>query len=562
MNPTECGKTLLRTLASMPFSDRLDLVGISGWSRGAVYRSIRELEEAKLVMSVPHATDLLAPSRRYFLGTAGLNLLARDQGTTVEQLLRSRPVSAEWQRILLERLDAVAVTYRLATAVSDRVHLVRFHWYRALPMDACMGLPDGRVLAVVRQGLTASRTGFAKRMWKLRDMPQLSAVLVLLPDEVRLRHARRLLMGTQLPAFLALERDVAGAGGRWSHMAPSLRQRRPQPAPRPVPRGPARLDSGPTGALKGTASRRGPFADCRRSRAKPHAALGAEACRKAHPGHAVRLALDHPPRTWAVCWGYRPPGSPSCWSGSGSLGLVAHFVIDGRRRLALSDRGLALLARRDRTSVGLARKRWSVTPVAGAPLTWREVTGRSSRQLLRNLAHTESVHRFVATLSHEARLNGWDVAQLDPPRRAARHFRHGDGLRSIHPDAFGILRRGGTPCPFFLEWERRAVRPVTMAARLAPYLRYYSSPRPTDDHGVQPSVLVVFDDDVSETHFLRVAGEEMDRSGVSVPLMVSQRDVLERLGTLRTCMAQPGKLGIRIRVPRMLKLRFPFFQLL
>ncbi len=222
------------------------------------------------------------------------------------------------------------------------------------------------------------------------------------------------------------------------------------------------------------------------------------------------------------------------------LSLVAHFVIDGRRLMALSDRGLVLLARRDRTSVGLARKRWSVTPVAGAPLTWREVTGRSSRQLLRNLAHTEAVHRFVATLCHEASLNGWDVMQMDPPRRAARHFRHGDGLRSIHPDAFGILRRGGTLCPFFLEWERRAVRPVTMAARLAPYLRYYSSPRPTDDHGEQPSVLIVFDDDVSETHFLRVAGEEMDRSGVRVPLMVSQRDVLERMGPLRPVWRSPG----------------------
>ena len=539
MNPTECGRALLRTLASMPFTDRLDLVGISGWSRGAVYRSIRELEEAKLVMSVPHATDLLAPSRRYFLGTAGLNLLARDQGTTVEQLLRSRPVSAEWQRILLERLDAVAVTYRLATAVSDRVHPIRFRWYRALPMDACMGLPDGRVLAIVRQGLTASRTGFAKRMWKLRDVPQLSAVLVLLPDEVRLRHARRLLMGTQLPAFLALERDVAGAAGvgRVWHLPSvnavlSLRH------------------------VLSHADRRGSIpAQPARSRARPPDEAHPQASVGPVPSHmlpsvlrpaekrTVDMLSDWPwitPADLGRLLAVSAPRLSELLVRLRELGLVAHFVIDGRRRLALSDRGLALLARRDRTSVGLSRKRWSVTPVAGAPLTWREVTGRSSRQLLRNLAHTEAVHRFVATLCHEARLNGWDVAQMDPPRRAARHFRHGDGLRSIHPDAFGILRRGGALCPFFLEWERRAVRPVTMAARLAPYLRYYSSPRPTDDHGVQPSVLIVFDDDVSETHFLRVAGEEMDRSGVRVPLMVSQRDVLDRLGPLRPAWRSPG----------------------
>ena len=75
--------------------------------------------------------------------------------------------------------------------------------------------------------------------------------------------------------------------------------------------------------------------------------------------------------------------------------------------------------------------------------------------------------------------------------------------------------------PFFLEWDCRAVRPATMATRLAPYLRYYSTRRPTDDHGVRPSVLIVFDDDIAATHFLRVAQDEMQRTRVQVPLWVS-----------------------------------------
>ena len=127
---------------------------------------------------------------------------------------------------------------------------------------------------------------------------------------------------------------------------------------------------------------------------------------------------------------------------------------------------------------------------------------------------------------------GWDLAQLDPPMRAARHFRHRDGLRSIHPDAFGILRRGSTTWPFFLEWERRAVRPSTMATRLAPYLRYYSSHQPTDDHGAQPAVLVVLGDDVAATHFLRVAREQMAQAGVEMPLLVSYEGLMEREGPL------------------------------
>ena len=78
------------------------------------------------------------------------------------------------------------------------------------------------------------------------------------------------------------------------------------------------------------------------------------------------------------------------------------------------------------------------------------------------------------------------------------------------------------------------MRPVTMAARIAPYLHYYSSHRPTDDHGSLPSLLVVFDEEVAQTHFLRVAREEMDRAGVDVPLWVSHRDLLVRVGPLGT----------------------------
>ncbi len=52
---------------------------------------------------------MLAPTRRYHLTAAGLRSLADDEGMTVDELLRGRPVSAQWRRILMERLDALAV---------------------------------------------------------------------------------------------------------------------------------------------------------------------------------------------------------------------------------------------------------------------------------------------------------------------------------------------------------------------------------------------------------------------------------------------------------------------
>ena len=91
-----------------------------------------------------------------------------------------------------------------------------------MPIDAAILLPDGRIVGVVRQGAASDRTGFAKRLWRLREGPLPGAVLLLMPDEARLRYARRLLTGAPVPAMLALEREAALDGGeawvRWTRL--------------------------------------------------------------------------------------------------------------------------------------------------------------------------------------------------------------------------------------------------------------------------------------------------------------------------------------------------------
>ena len=539
MKPGGCEGALLRVLGMMPFLDRLEMAAVSGWSRGAVYEAAGRLEAAGLVGSIPHATDLIPPVRRFHLTAAGLCRLAEAENVSLDALLRGRPVSAEWRRILLERLDAVAVVYRLAAAISNLAYPIRFRWYRAGPLDAAIGLPGGRTVGIVRQGAMSDRTAFAKRLWRLRDGPLLGAVLLLLPDEVRLRHARRRRAGMPGTALLALERDAALDSGGPVWRLPSVNTALDLRAAL------ARLRPG--GLLP---------SEPPRSRATLPTDIAASGLEKEVPDHLLPALLNSGGKhvldllsdwPWATL---RDLSGLLGVSDRRAAQLVASLDKSGLatraagRRLALTDRGLALLARRDRAAVGAAKRRWSAAPLdPDSPFGWRNVAGRRSRQLLRNIEHTESVHRFVAALSWQARAQGWEVVQLDPPRRASRYFRHGDGLRSIHPDAFGILRRDGKTWPFFLEWERRAVRPVTMAARIAPYLRYYASHRPIDDHGATPAVLIVFDDDLAATHFLRVAQEEMVRAGVSVPLRVSHRAALERVGPLGHAWRAPGGSG-------------------
>ncbi|MDE2859884.1 MAG: replication-relaxation family protein [Chloroflexota bacterium] len=527
---------LLSLLADMPFLDRLEAVAVSGWSRGGVYGAGRRLEDAGLVSAVPHATDVTAPTRRFHLTSAGVELLADVEGRSLEALLRCRPVSNQWRRTLLERLDGVAVVYRLAAAVANIHHPIRFRWYRAMPMDAAISLPGGCTIAVIRQGPTADRTGFSKRLRRLMDGPRFGGVLLLAPDETGLRYARRLLAGARAAAVLALERDAAaGATGDRVWRLPSLnaaidlrtaidRMGRGGafPAERPLARAYV-----PESLAQDVPSR--PIPD-----------YMLPALLKPAEKRVLDVLSDWP---WialedlAGLLGLVRSRTYEIAAALQGFGLVTR-VPAGGRRLTLTDQGLAMLARRDRTAVGLARRRWSAAPNNAGD--WRSISGRRSRQLLRNMEHTAAVHGFVAYMARQARHLGWEVDQLDPPRKSSRYFRYFGGMRSIHPDAFGVLRRGDVTWPFFLEWERRAVRPVTMVGRLAPYLRYYSSHRPIDDHGAPPIVLVVFDDDIARTHFLSVAQEEMARLRVAVPLLASHRGLLEREGPLGRAWLVPG----------------------
>ena len=173
-------------------------------------------EKSDCCGSVLHGTELHPPARRFHLTAAGLRRLAGEEDQPLEELVRSRPVSAQWRRGLMERLDALAAVYHLACLLSNVAFPIRFRWYRSVRMDAAVTLPNGKTVGIVRQGRTADRSGFAKRLWRLRDEPMPGAVLVLVADDVRRRHARRLLSTTEVPALFALERDVvlAEAGDR------------------------------------------------------------------------------------------------------------------------------------------------------------------------------------------------------------------------------------------------------------------------------------------------------------------------------------------------------------
>ena len=111
---------LLGILSRMPFLDRVEAAIFSGWSRGAAYDAMSRMEDAGLVTAIPHATVLTPATHRFRLTGRGIDSLAEHEGTTVEDLLRTRPVSAWWRRLLLER------PRRLSSHLSPGLHRRRY----------------------------------------------------------------------------------------------------------------------------------------------------------------------------------------------------------------------------------------------------------------------------------------------------------------------------------------------------------------------------------------------------------------------------------------------------
>ena len=357
---------LMRLLAAMPFLDRLDMAAVSGRSRGSVYESVRRLEDEGLVSSIPHGTEFTSLARRFYLTVAGLREMANDRHSTLDELLRVNPVSAQWMRILLERLDSVAVIYRLASTISAVTSPIRFRWYRAMPMDAAIQLPDGRTIAVVRHGPTAGRTSFSKRLWRLSSGPETGVVLALMPDEVRLRDARRRLSGLPSPAFLALEPHVADANPddavwRSSTVRSTLDLFSVLTGMRPG--GSFSVEPPLTrSTLPGNLASESPGWE-RPDRMMPALLKPAEK-------RVLDLLSDWPWISQGDLAGLLAVSQPRVsrlLATLAAFGLVS-LVRSAGSRLALTDEGLALLARRDRTAVGMARQRWSVAPLdAQAP---------------------------------------------------------------------------------------------------------------------------------------------------------------------------------------------------
>ncbi len=485
-----------------------------------------KLVKRGLVDTVSHHLGALGsrPQRRYFPTDKGVTAAgAATRGR--RHMLTAYPLSRQWFRLLAERLDAVAVLYRVAAMIADadpRQEEVRVDHHRRGPYDLLVTLSGGLTIGIIRQGpmLPTSNLRYRLRSIEhLRSNQRPFLTLVVTQADQATRRAIRALgdPSERRRTFVATEGELLAGdhtGVVWQQCGYGLGLNPP-------------VEISPETSLAAIL----PWADgllesahgSRRDDPRPDADnLYSTNVRAAMPEPAQQLAsalaiqLSRAEKdvldllaAWPLCSREQLAGL----MGGVTLRRVNQILRSFRERdlvqeddsrLMLTDRGLTCLARRDRAAVGLTLDRWTAQPAISDPKVY---AGTALRALASQPHHHSGVTDFAASLTAEvSRSDDHDLFDLLPTHRSSIGYRCNRTNYAIHPDASFTLEYKGKWDPFLLEFERRATTPKRIPQRLASYRRYFASGWAERDHGGRtPGVLFVFETAENETAFLDVA---------------------------------------------------------
>ena len=507
---------------------------------------LKKLTERGLVDSVQHHLSVLGtrPQRRYFPMEKGVTAGgAATKGR--EHMLRAYPVSKQWFRLLAERLDAVAVLYRVAAMVADadpHKDSVRVDHYRHGPYDMLLTLSGGRSIGLIRQGpaLPSSRLRYRLRSIERLDSSDTPFVtLVLTHADQATRRAVRSLgdPSEHRRTFVTTEGELLAGdhtGVVWQQCGSGVGEA-------------VRIDA--DASLAGILALAERLLDSSysflRDRPKPKpGALYPSGAQATMPEPTEQLTSTLPVQlaraekdaldllsAWPLCTREQLAGL----MGGVTLrrvnqvlrSLAQHGLVRSDEPLhMLTDEGLTYLARRDRAAVGLTLDRWSAEPLY---LNADIYAGTAVRALASQLRHHAGVIDFVSALSAEvARSPSHDLWDLLPTSRSSIGYRYDWTTYVIHPDASFTLEYEGRWRPYLLEFERRATTPKRARSRLKSYQRYFLSGWAERDHeGRLPRVLFVFESPGSENAFLDVADTVK-----GVPIITSNAETLAERGIL------------------------------
>lgn len=476
---SDFAKAVYTNLSVLPFCSTAELSRLRGFGpESKVANAMRELKAKGYATSTRHHTEHGArgPTVRYFVGARGITDFAGVYKTTPEIILEKLPVSSDWQREMLKRIDSLAMIYGLCVKIAElRPSTVPLTiiFPRHSDFDAFITTADDLCIGVIRKGRMQARLEFRSRFWAVtngsgpdnsqRRGPPLSLVVVPTAFEKRwyaemildeFRQSMRCAVATEYEAaqmppdsapWILCDRTPRNISLK--EMVHSLE---PDPGYHPL----ARVDF----------KRVTPPRDSAKLR---------EFVLTPVQKRIVDVVADWPlisKKDIGRILGLGPKivGGGSVGKHFKDLIEQGYIRIEGagwNKRYLIGDRGLRYLAYRDRTSLGMMRKAWGVE---GSRLT----------KVLKEREHSEKITEIVARIfeDHPGRIESL------PDHATTRRFKPSGrrkGQRQVHPDAALFLRLGGDTQSLLVEYEQRASQGgKALRAKIDVWIRYYVSGDP------------------------------------------------------------------------------------
>ena len=579
---------VVRLVGRMPFvsfRDVCDLLGLDGYQSARVI--MENLEALGHVMSLKTGGVYSGgwEVKRFALTARGIGRLAELERIEVSDALQRYPVSLQWRRVLLRRLEALEVYYKLCCfaalarregeitfgegedvggpgefAVGEPSGGTLFWWRRTGWLDGTVVFGQGkgaRRVRVLRIGTVGVRRAILHRlgsMVRAYGDRGIERIVIVVPGYTELRLVEHWLRANArfIQAYCVVEHELKEARN-WSDVR----------FVRPGEYGSAYFSlSKAFSGLRGRPSRLGARLDRFEPYAKVVVPEGAILkTGRNDRGILVGASLSRRERICLQAVADWPLGlrvhllglkgvSDLLFTNLFGLGLIHYAWDDGRARVLLSDAGMRYVASRDRSSLKVLRDKWGYVmvdksepelenlrsfPVTGKGLDRRHrirAEGGKLKTVSRQLVHLDGITEFFSTLGEGT--EGLDVVEVLPTHRGERWAKIGRRMRAILPDGAFVAKTRDSVIPFALEFERRAVTPKLMNQRLRPYKQYYDAVYRFEDHGAILVTLMVFESVVHASDFASHCGSgrvvARTSRGRNMPLYVSSIEAIREKG--------------------------------
>ena len=521
------GKTeadVVRLVGRMPFVKSVEVFNLLGLpDEHSIWKVMQSLEALGYVTSVKTA-DFVRYAHNvagYCLTEQGIGRLAELDGIDVDEVYRRYPVSLQWRRALLRRMEALDIFYRLCClaalarkrgaiafdeaeeeddrrdyAVGQPSEETTFLWRRTGWLDGTIMFGAGkgaRGIRVMRIGPTRTRRatlhwlGSMMESWRKRGVER---VVILVPGYTELMHVEQWLRlnGRTIQAFCVVEQGLKDVEWEWRWSDAFFSRPRRYGSDHFLfvqvfsgLRGRRSVESNELDAFEPDSKPIVPTETMLKSvRSDRETLVGASLKRRERV--CLQAVTDFPLALRGHLLGLKGVDE----RGFASLkekGMIYYAWDDRRVRVLLSKEGMRYVTYRDRSSLGELTKRWGYDlldkaapglknlrsfPVTGKGLPKgqrvRAKDGKSKDGKAEG-GKLRVVSRQLAHLDGTTEFfsalgegtQGFEVVEVLPTHRGERWAKIGRTMRAILPDGAFVAKRGDSVVPYAVEFERRAV---------------------------------------------------------------------------------------------------------